>query len=80
MSVSVGFQMSMGSGQGGLFENFDRLVLQLVADGESYEEAASMLGADRACIDAAMERVRTHLQASTDEHAVAIGLRYRMIA
>lgn len=57
----------------------DREVLQLIANGESYDEAAALLKIDRDRIEAAMARVRAHLGALTDEHAVAISFRCRLI-
>lgn len=57
----------------------DRSVLQLVAEGESYEEAASRLRLDLTGIERAMARIRHHLGANTDEHAVALALRAHLI-
>ncbi len=57
----------------------DLAVLQLIANGESYDEAAGILDVGRDVVDEAMRRVRRSLEALTDEHAVALAFRCRMI-
>jgi DNA-binding NarL/FixJ family response regulator len=56
-----------------------RAVLQLIADGESYDEAAFALRLEREAVDHAMSALRRNLGAATDEHAVAIALRAHLI-
>lgn len=56
-----------------------RSILQLLANGESYDEAACILGLERDAVDHSMSALRRRLCATTDEHAVAIGLRLRLI-
>lgn len=64
---------------GGAVESLDRRILKLISDGESYDEAASILHMTRSSIDAAMARVRLSLNALTDEHAVALAIRSGLI-
>lgn len=63
----------------GVVESADKRVLKLISDGESYDEAASILHLSRSSIDDAMARVRRSLNALTDEHAVALAIRSGLI-
>ncbi len=55
--------------------NLDLRVLKLIANGESYDEAASILQLAPARIHEAMARMREDFGAHTNEHAVAITIR-----